>query len=570
MANTIKINVDVDDTPVKSLKAQLKETVLELQRVGVGGANFDELNKKAAAIKDQMAEVNEQIAVFATGSKYEQVSNSLGEIGAGIRDMDFDRVTQGAKLFQKTAGSITFKDALGSLKQLGSAFASIGKTILTNPLFLLVAVVGAIVAAIVALMDELGILKDIFEAIGKAVGWVIQQLKDFLDWIGLTTFAAEDAADRQTAALKKTADAYEQKAKRVTAAYDQEIRMAQLDGKNTVEMEIEKAKFIKLTAIARAEEFVQAYKAAKLKGDLSQEELDDLRKKALDQIQVAKQAQYDIDFIRKKDVVDHQKANDEKAKANAAAAEKRRAEREKEREEERIHQEQLAKDRLAMEEGFDIAIQQLEADQALKEQEKRDKEAADLEAASRFRIELMEHEVALQEEADAAEIERKKLVKDASLNLSDQVLSGIAANLKEGSGAAKAVAVAQATMDTYRAATAAFASTAANPITVAFPAAPYIAAASAVAMGIANVRKILAVEPKKGGGGAPSGSGSGGQAPSFGSPQTQETPQMNLNTGVNQTASSTANRERVIVVDYHDIADKGNELQKRNQKVTLA
>jgi spore maturation protein SpmA len=68
---------------------------------------------------------------------------------------------------------------------MGSAFVSIGKTILTNPLFLIVAIVGAIIAAVVGLLDELGILKIIFKAVGDAIGFVIQMFKDLLDWMGL-------------------------------------------------------------------------------------------------------------------------------------------------------------------------------------------------------------------------------------------------------------------------------------------------------------------------------------------------------------------------------------------------
>ena len=65
-----------------------------------------------------------------------------------------------------------------------------------------------------------------------------------------------------------------------------------------------------------------------------------------------------------------------------------------------------------------------------------------------------------EKEAEEKEKARKKAVADGALELADSVLGGIAANLEQGSNAAKAVAVAQATMDTYRAATAAFASTA--------------------------------------------------------------------------------------------------------------
>jgi hypothetical protein len=181
-----KVTLDVDAAPVMTLRQELRETVAQLQQVELGSEKFEKLNAKAAELKDKMAEVNEQIAVFATGSKYEQVGNSLGEIGAGIKGLDFDRAVQGAKLFQKTAGSITFGDAIQSVKQLGQTFLSIGKTILTNPLFLIAAVVGAIVVGIIKLMDKMGLLKKIFEVVGGAIDYVIGLLKEFLDWIGLS------------------------------------------------------------------------------------------------------------------------------------------------------------------------------------------------------------------------------------------------------------------------------------------------------------------------------------------------------------------------------------------------
>jgi hypothetical protein len=52
--------------------------------------------------------------------------------------------------------------------------------------------------------------------------------------------------------------------------------------------------------------------------------------------------------------------------------------------------------------------------------------------------------------------------------------------------------------------------------------------------------------------------------------QGSQTPQMNLNNSQAQTAQSNSKREKVMVVDYHDIQDKGNELQMMNNKVTLA
>jgi hypothetical protein len=54
----------------------------------------------------------------------------------------------------------------------------------------------------------------------------------------------------------------------------------------------------------------------------------------------------------------------------------------------------------------------------------------------------------------------------------------------------KAISIAQATISTYESANSIFNSTAKNPITVAFPGAPFVAAGVAVAAGLANVATI--------------------------------------------------------------------------------
>ena len=84
----------------------------------------------------------------------------------------------------------------------------------------------------------------------------------------------------------------------------------------------------------------------------------------------------------------------------------------------------------------------------------------------------------------------------------------------------KAVSIEQATIDTYKSANAIFASTAANPITVLNPSAPFIAAGVAVAAGLVNVATIAS--QKFQGGGSTGGGGQesapdlgGGAAPSF-------------------------------------------------------
>ena len=80
----------------------------------------------------------------------------------------------------------------------------------------------------------------------------------------------------------------------------------------------------------------------------------------------------------------------------------------------------------------------------------------------------------------------------------------------------KKLQIAQALISTYEGATNAFKSTAASPITTLFPAAPYIAAASAIASGLAQVAAIRSTTFEGGSGG---GAGGAQSIPNLAAPE---------------------------------------------------
>jgi hypothetical protein len=138
----------------------------------------------------------------------------------------------------------------------------------------------------------------------------------------------------------------------------------------------------------------------------------------------------------------------------------------------------------------------------------------------------------------------------------------------------KAMNLAMAVIDGHKAITASLAQ---SPIAIGpVPSPAGIASLTfAIATTAANIAKIASAKyggGASGGGGATAPSGGGGGAmPSMGGMQQgPQTPQMNLNNSQEQTAQSNSKRDKVMVVDYHDIQDKGNELQMMNNKVTLA
>ena len=270
----INVEVKTDVSGVKSLKQELRETVMQLQQMEAGTEEFDRMTLKAAELKDRMADVNEQINVFASGSKYERVSNALGEVGSAIQNMDFEKAADRAGAFAKAASQISFADAIKSVKQLGSTFLTLGKALLTNPLFLLAAVIIGLVVAIVKLLDSLGILKKIMDEIDKVLGVVVQGLKDFADWIGITDFAGEEAAANEKKRLddlsKRRAiamEAFKLQQKGIIDGLDNEIAVRKAAGKDTAHLEREKFKVIKSMAEAElAVREMQARAVAALTG----------------------------------------------------------------------------------------------------------------------------------------------------------------------------------------------------------------------------------------------------------------------------------------------------------------
>jgi len=150
---------------------------------------------------------------------------------------------------------------------------------------------------------------------------------------------------------------------------------------------------------------------------------------------------------------------------------------------------------------------------------KRNAEIADAEARGLSTVEIKNKYRIQEESINNALAQSERDLADAKVEAqlgAAQTISGILGNIRglvgEETKAGKAIAIAQASIDTYQAAWSAFKNAQKNPISIIGPAYPYIQAALAVAGGIANIRKIASVKiPGAGGGGAvPSLSGGGG------------------------------------------------------------
>ena len=128
----------------------------------------------------------------------------------------------------------------------------------------------------------------------------------------------------------------------------------------------------------------------------------------------------------------------------------------------------------------------------------------------------------------------------------------------------EAVSIAQATIETYKSANAIFASTAANPISIANPSAPFIAAGVAVAAGLVNVATIASQKFQGGAGGG----GAQASAPDLGGGEVA--PQFNVvgDSGVNQLAQLQQQPTQAYVVSG-DVTSAQALDRNRVQNATL-
>jgi hypothetical protein len=192
--------IEIDITAGKSiteLRTMLRETKDELATLGSDTPGFAQAAAKAGAIKDAMKDVNEQVAIFSGGSNFEQAGTALGQLKDSIMSLDFEGAAEKGKALTDIVGKMSFSGAAKGVKDLGTTFMSLGKALLTNPLFLLAAVIVAIVAAVVMLMNKMGLLKPILNAIKAVVGAIVDAFEALTDAMGLTNNAGIEAAEEE-------------------------------------------------------------------------------------------------------------------------------------------------------------------------------------------------------------------------------------------------------------------------------------------------------------------------------------------------------------------------------------
>lgn len=241
----VSVNGDASIREVKDLKKQFAEAEDAVFKLaGAGKRNTDEFRKaalEAAALKQEVDNINTSLDDLKPEAKLA----AFGKVSAGIAS-GFAAATGAAALFgdesedlQKTLvkvqAAMAFADGIRGLKDLSEGFKVLKTIILANPIFLISTVLIAIGTALFALKDKISFVGDAFSGLGKIFDFVIEKIKMFTDWLGVSDFKAEEVKENT---IKRNEELIASNDKR----YDKEIRAASRAGKATEALEIAKAK----------------------------------------------------------------------------------------------------------------------------------------------------------------------------------------------------------------------------------------------------------------------------------------------------------------------------------------
>ena len=250
-----EVEIPIKVSGLGAIKAELRALKGEIANA-TDPADVARLSQAAGELSDKIKDANEAVAVFSTGSKFEQVSNGLGGIKESLMSLDFEEAAAKSKTFATALGSVNPKElaaGMGNLTKtvttMGGAFMKLGAQILINPIFLLAAVIIAIVAAVALVLNKFGLLKGVIDALMMPVNALIAGFEMLTDWMGLTDNAGEARAQNEMARMDAEAAASEKRMQRLDAAnkgemgdYDRKIALAKAEGKSTVELQRAKIK----------------------------------------------------------------------------------------------------------------------------------------------------------------------------------------------------------------------------------------------------------------------------------------------------------------------------------------
>jgi hypothetical protein len=317
-----EVTIPLKISGIAQMKAELKELKGEIASAS-DPAQMAALSQKAEGLADNLKDANEQAAAFTEGSKFESVGNAFKGMAEDLASLDFEGAAEKSKVFAKTLGSINpanLGKAMKGLKTtvgtLGKAFVKLGMTILANPIFLIVAVVVAIIAVIAIVLNKFGLLDGVIKALMAPINALIAGFKAMTDWLGLTSFAAEDNAARTLAANEKVREDSKKREVQVVGDLGREIAELKAAGEETAKQEEEVSNTKIREANKRKKTHLKDLEQLKLTDrGFNKEQIEAIKKQIDAENDIIKQA--NSDKIVARNAANRKEKDDAKAQADA-------------------------------------------------------------------------------------------------------------------------------------------------------------------------------------------------------------------------------------------------------------
>jgi uncharacterized membrane protein YgcG len=520
----IEIQTNVSGESVKDLRQQFNEVEDALfEMAGAGKQNTEEfrkLQKEAAKIKERVDDLNESIDMLKPEAKFQAIAN----LGAGVAS-GFAAAQGAAQLFgqenEALDKSLAKVQAAMALAQGVQGLAGMGDSL---------RVVGAMLKSTTLGTQAATVAQRIYNAVMKdnPIAWLIMGLTALVGVIALVVNAMGDEDEAQKEVIKnreKELELMQEADKAMQKETDFRKSLAEAQGKSAQELAALNEELSKQRIKRIDEEIKTANKLFKdrlvLMKNTSGDEYIELQKANSETLKLMKDLANERLDIQRNLQIQNAKLETEANKASAEKSKQRVIEKKEESNKE-------FEDALAEAERLsNIEIEKekkLEEQRAARLKQMRDQEIAEQIKADEEYGKLLEEKAKKEEEEEKKALENKKKAKEQEVALTLQGLQSIQsladafAGKSEGSQKKafqikKAASLAQATIETYQAAQSAFASQMAIPTPDA-PIRANIAAAIAIASGLARVAVIAKTKFESGGGGA-SGGGGGGNLGTF-------------------------------------------------------
>ena len=493
---------------LKDVRTQAKAIKAAMLQIGdEGSADFNRLAQAAAQLDDRMGEVNDRIKAFNPDG-FAALSNFAGKAAAAVSAVTGAMALFGSenedvqKSLMKVQAAMALAQGLegmsgmsDAVKDLKAGLKDLWKSMLANPVLAIVSVLAILATTAYAVYKAFTEVSDETKELNK------QYEKQKVLTAGLSR-EYERQIDLLTAQGASEAEVIEVKKKMIEAQI--------LEAETGIRLHASKIKDIEdndslYESYLRVQSSVSGFLGFT---EAEQVQLDLVAKnkaeRAEEEIKGAKEDLETLKDLRNQLLVIDAEVETKTRETNANIAKERKSENDKRAADHAALMDQILIDEIAL--GDQLIAAQEEINAAIDEAEKRKAQKHREYISEKHRREQEAHDK--QKALNEAAAKRDEMIAKARLD----AVAGLFGSLSQLAGKnqklMKGFSVAEATINTYRGVTAALA----DPL-LPFPI-KLINAATVLASGLANVKKILSVEPSSGGGGG--GASGGGSLGGFG------------------------------------------------------